>query len=78
MGNVMIALEDEYEELLRRLAQEKYGGKKGSLTEIVQDALDKMKEEDRKKSVETLVKRLKTGLNFKYKMYKTRSEIYDD
>ena len=32
MGNVMIALDDEYENLLRRLAQERYGGKKGSLS----------------------------------------------
>ena len=74
----MIALDEEYEELLRRLAQEKYGGKKGSLTEVVQDALDKMKEDDREKSIEELTKRLKTGLSFKYKMYKNRNEIYDD
>ena len=78
MGNMMIALDEEYEELLRRLAQEKYGGKKGSLTEVVQDALDKMKEDDRKKSIEELTKRLKTGLSFKYKMYKNRNEIYDE
>ena len=78
MGNMMIALDEEYEELLRRLAQEKYGGKKGSLTEVVQDALDKMKEDDREKSIEELTKRLKIGLSFKYKMYKNRNEIYDD
>ena len=78
MGNMMIGLDEEYEELLRRLAQEKYGGKKGSLTEVVQDALDKMKEDDREKSIEELTKRLKTGLSFKYKMYKNRNEIYDD
>jgi len=72
----MISLDDEYENLLRQLAREKYGGKKGSLSEVVQDALSQLKSE---KSIvkERIKKRLTTGLNFKYKMYKKRSEIYD-
>ena len=73
----MISLDEEYEALLRRLAQEKYGGKKGSLSEIVQEALDKMKEEDREKEIEEFGKMLRKGLRFKYKMYEKRSEIYD-
>ena len=77
MGNVMVALDDEYEALLRRLAQEKYGGKKGSLSGIVQDALDKMKDMNREKELEEFKKMLKKGLAFEYKMYKNRNEIYD-
>ncbi len=76
MGNVMIALDDEYEKLLRRLAQEKYGGKKGSLSEVVKEALDKLKS-DRDLVKERLKRRLTEGISFKYKMYKKRDEIYD-
>ena len=76
MGNVMISLDDEYENLLRQLARERYGGKKGSLSEVVQDALSQLKSE---KSIvkERIKKRLNVGLKFKYEMYKKRSEIYD-
>jgi Arc/MetJ-type ribon-helix-helix transcriptional regulator len=76
MGNVMIALDDEHEKLLRRLAQEKYGGKKGSLSEVVKEALDKLRS-DRDVVKERLKKRLSEGISFEYKMYKNRNEIYD-
>jgi hypothetical protein len=36
--------DDEYESLLRELALEKYGSKKGSLSEIIKEALKKLKE----------------------------------
>jgi len=77
MGNVMIALDDENEAFLRRLAQEKYGGKKGSLTEIIKEALNKMKDDEREEERKAFINRLKKGLDFKYKMYKSRAEIYD-
>lgn len=76
MGNVMIALDDEYEAYLRKLAQEKYGGKKGALTEVVKEALDKLKS-DKNDVKERLKRRLSEGLAFEYRMYKKRSEIYD-
>ena len=34
----MIALDEEHEALLRELARDKYGGKKGSLSNVVQEA----------------------------------------
>ena len=77
MGNVMIALDDEYEAFLRKLAQEKYGGKKGSLTKVVQKALDKMRAEEKQKEIEEFIELLRKGLKGKYAMYKTRDEIYD-
>jgi len=77
MGNVMISLDDEDEELLRKLAQEKYSGKKGSLSEIVQEALHKLKGRDREKETDEFIEMLRKGLKFKYKMYKSRNEIYD-
>ena len=73
----MISLDDETESLLRKLAQEKYEGKKGALSEIVKEALGKMKETDRQKELEEFKKMLKKGLKFEYKMYKNRNEIYD-
>lgn len=76
MGNVMIALNDEYEQLLRKLAQEKYGGKKGSLTEVVKEALDKLRS-DENAIKERLKKRLAVGIDFEYKMYQSRNEIYE-
>jgi Arc/MetJ-type ribon-helix-helix transcriptional regulator len=76
MGNVMIVLDDEHEALLRELAQEKYGGKKGSLSEVVKEALDKLKS-DRDAIKDRLKKRLTEGIDFDYKMYQKRSEIYD-
>lgn len=76
MGNVMIVLDEEYETLLRRLAQEKYGGKKGSLSKVVEEALDKLKS-DRDAIKERLKRRLAKGVDFRYKMYQKRSEIYD-
>ena len=73
----MIALDDEYEKLLRMFAQEKYGGKKGSLSEVVQEALDRMKDRSLKEKIVEFREMLKTGLHFKYKMYRHRSEIYE-
>lgn len=75
MGNVMISLDEEHEALLRRLAQEK-GAKKGSLSEVIREALDKLKNE-RNSIKERLKRRLKEGIDFEYKMYQKRDEIYD-
>lgn len=77
MGNVMIALDEEHELALRRLAQEQ-GSKKGALSNVVERALDKLVAEHRKKLIkERLKKRLTDGISFTYKMYQKRSEIYD-
>ena len=77
MGNVMVALDDEHEELLRKLAQEKQGGKKGSLTNVVQDALKQAKKSDDETFRAEFIEFLKGGVKGKYKMYKHRSELYD-
>lgn len=77
MGNVMISLDEDHEELLRKLAREKYGGKKGSLSEVVKEALEKMKEKDREDAIAEFKELLKKGIKGKYIMYKKRSEIYD-
>ncbi|MBI5223604.1 hypothetical protein HY990_04225 [Candidatus Micrarchaeota archaeon] len=76
MGTIMISLDEEDEKLLRNLAQERYGGKKGSLSKVVKEALDKLKS-DNDLVKERLKSRILDGLTFEYKMYQNRSEIYD-
>lgn len=80
MGNVIIAMDEETEQIMRRLAKRKYGGKKGSLSKVVSEALHKYDQEDeRKKEIDDFIKnyggKIDTG---GYKMYKNRDEIYDD
>ena len=78
MGTVLVSLDEDHEALLRQLAQEKYGSKKGSVSAVVEEALDSIKKDDQKfLAKERLKKRLKQGLDFRYKMYQKRSEIYD-
>ena len=80
MGNMIIALDEASEKLLRRLAKRKFGGKKGSLSKVVSEALHKYNaEDDRKKEIDEFIEKL-GGCHDSggYKMYKHRSEIYDD
>ncbi len=76
MGNVMVVLDDEHERRLRRLAQQKYGGKKGSLSKVVWEALDQM-EEKGKTALEQLEEMMKNAKPVEYKRYKHRSELYE-
>ena len=77
MGNVLICLDSEHEALLRRLSHEQYGGKKGSLSIVIQDALVNFEQKSKKISKDEFKKMLVTGINLDYKMYKSRSEVYD-
>jgi len=77
MGNVMIALNDQSEDLLRYLANERYKGKKGALSDVVTDALNCLKESSNCDTKKEFIAFLRKGLNVKYTMYKSRDEIYD-
>lgn len=77
MGNVYISLDDEDEAKLRKLAQEKYGGKKGSLSEAVSEAIENMGKRSKDELKEEFFKKLEEGVSFSYKMYKKRAEIYE-
>lgn len=76
MGNVLISMDDDCEALLRQLAQRKYGGKKGSLRRVVQEALEKLNQKSDEVARLEFIARLRKGHSFKYKMYKSRDEIY--
>ncbi len=78
MGNVLISMDDDYEALLRQIAQKKYGGKKGSLRMVVQEALKRVDKSEDGLSKSEFLDFLDKGLNLGgYKMYRKRSEIYD-
>ncbi len=77
MGNVYISLDDEDEAKLRKLAQEKYGGKKGSLSEAVSEAIENMEKQSKDELKDEFFRKLEEGISFKYKMYQRRAEIYD-
>jgi len=86
MGNVFISLDENHEELLRKLAQEEYGGKKGSISLIMQRALDvlKQKQENVQKRLEArqkLLLRIKNARKLNMlknkKAYESRDELYE-
>ncbi|MBN2066936.1 MAG: hypothetical protein JW744_00530 [Candidatus Diapherotrites archaeon] len=45
---VVLSLEDKYDEKLRRLAKDLYNGKKGAMSEVVEKGLDLVEEESRR------------------------------
>ena len=79
MGNVIVALDKETEDLMRSLAKRKFGGKKGSISKVVSEAIHKYNADDsREKELREFVDNYANKVDLGgYKMYKHRSEIYD-
>ncbi len=81
MGNVMISLGDDKEMLLRNLAQEMYGGKKGAISAVVLHALEEVAVKNKRmRAARHQIALMKTGFNLglkNKKVYNTRNEIYD-
>ena len=48
MAQVVLSLEDNYDKKLRSLANTLYGGKKGSMSEVVERGLDLVEEETKR------------------------------
>lgn len=80
MGNVIIAMDEETEKIMRRLAKRKYGGKKGSLSKVVSEALHKYNSQDkREKEIDEFIDNYAGKFDSGgYKMYRHRDEIYDE
>ncbi|HZX20351.1 MAG TPA: hypothetical protein VFF13_05035 [archaeon] len=78
MGNITIGLSDEDELRLRRLARERFSGKKGSLAKTVGIGIRKLEQE---KSVESsknmLLRIMDKGFKLGKIAAKHRSELYD-
>lgn len=80
MGNVYLSLDEDHEAILRQIAVEKYGSKKGSLSEAVMAAIDELAKENKKLAAKAkLLESMEKGYNlgFKGKAYSTRDELYD-
>ncbi|HIH20376.1 TPA: hypothetical protein HA244_03855 [Candidatus Micrarchaeota archaeon] len=81
MGNVLVSLDDDVEEQLRRLAQEIYSGKKGAISYVVSEAVMEMAQKDkRQKAIERAIKNMQKGLHLRLgerKAYENRDEIYE-
>lgn len=81
MGDVLVSLGAQDEALLRRLAREKYDGKKGSLSNVVSEAVNELAKKDKRSmAIKRQLALMKKGFDLGLKggrAYKTRDEIYD-
>ncbi|MBS3069733.1 hypothetical protein J4441_05190 [Candidatus Micrarchaeota archaeon] len=77
MGTVIISLDEKQEARLRSLAHQLYGGKKGSLSAAVNDAVSLLSKRSNSHSKAEFLRSLGRGFSFSYRMYSQRSEIYD-
>lgn len=76
MSDMLVSFNENEEEVVRRLALEKYGGKKGSLSQIIKDGIKKLQDEERIEVADTLGKIMKKA-EYKLPKFKNRSEMYD-
>jgi hypothetical protein len=81
MGTVLISLATEQENVLRRLAMELYGGKKGALSAVVSAGIDELAAKDKRQlAIEHQLALMKKGFDFGLKgrkPYENRSDLYD-
>ena len=81
MSNVLISLDSDQELLLRRLAREWYGGKKGALSKVVHFGLGELAKKDHKRmAAQHQIALMKKGFDLglhKKRAYVQRSDIYD-
>ncbi len=78
MGIVTVSFEKEDEDRLRRLAHEKYGGKKGALSKVLSEGLRRLDEESEKENArQSLLKRLEKGFDMGKFTFKERAELYE-
>ena len=73
-----IALNDQDEAKLRRLAKERFNGRKGSMAKTVSEGLKKLDAEDeRELARQRFIERMKKGFNLGIKKMPSRDELYD-
>lgn len=78
LGTITMSFEKEDENRLRRLAQEKYGGRKGSLSKVVLEGIAKLEGESvKERARQNLLKKLRDGYDMGKILYKTRAELHE-
>lgn len=77
----MVSLDKKSEALLRSMARQEFGGKKGAIASVVKTAIERLAEKNRKEqAIRHQLKLMKKGINMglkSRKAYEKRSEIYD-
>ncbi len=81
MAMLVVSLDAKQDELVRRLAREKFGGKRGSLKALVLAGVEKIAaEDDRETRVKAVIARMRKGFDFgpvgMEKAYESRADIY--
>ncbi|MEK6970467.1 MAG: hypothetical protein AABW68_02100 [archaeon] len=78
MGHMTISLKDEKEQRLRILSKQKYGDKKGAISQTVEDLIElDEKEARRRRAIQSFLARGKKGYHLGKIAVKHRSELYD-
>ncbi|MFH1256776.1 MAG: hypothetical protein V1494_05805 [Candidatus Diapherotrites archaeon] len=78
MGNLTVSLEKGVEMQIRLIAREKYGGRKGSIGKVIEEAVEKLAEDSkREKARQRLSKLMDRGFDMGKITVKSRDEIYD-
>ncbi len=78
----MISVSQEKENEIRKYAQEVMGGKKGSLSDFIWEAVSSYinnlkKEHERQAAVERMLSRMRKGMHIGFKGYTSREELYE-
>lgn len=79
MGTITANITDDTEDYFRHTVEKRCGEGKGSLGKAIDEALKKWADEKMQKEIaERAIARLKKGYNLGAKMYKKRSELYEE
>ncbi len=73
MGTITVALKPETERLLRLLAKRKHGGKKGALSKVLEEGLQHLElDERRKAAIDRQLKVMRKGFSLGIKKFERK------
>ena len=78
MGNLTVALENDDEARLRRLAKRKYNARKGSISKVLSEGIRLLEHEEmRKLAAHRLLEMMRVARNLGGIAVKSRGELYE-
>lgn len=78
MGNITVSVTDRTESSIRRMAKEKFEGRKGALGKVIDEAIEKIeKEDERLEARKQMLKMMEKGFDMGKILYKERGELYE-
>ena len=79
MATITVNVDDEVYEKFRKLAADKFNGKKGYLGDTVTTAMEMYVEENEQETAKKrLLAMMRKGVRIGFKGYKKRNELYED